>query len=90
MIYGMTSNGCRENYIGQAGTNADRVRVHKYKKQRGFRLLVKLRAVNILMCAGEAVFILFFLLFTIPEESDPLRRAKEQYFINKFVPKLNR
>lgn len=64
----MTSYGCRENYIGQARTNADRVRVHKYKKQRGFRLLVKLRAVNILMCPGEAVFILFFLLFTIPRK----------------------
>lgn len=84
----MASNECRKNYIGQTGTKlSDRVRVHKQQ--------IRDPSVRYTPCSkhfdicGRGQFEIFP-FYKVREESDQLRLAKEQYFINKFKPNLNR
>ena len=88
VIYCMTCDGCGENYIGQTGNKvSDRVRVHKQQ--------IRDPSVRNTACSehfdvcGRGQFKIFP-FYKVKEESEQLRRAKEQYFISKFKPKLNR
>lgn len=87
LIYCMTCPTCEENYIGQTGTKlADRVRVHKQQ--------IKDPTIRNTPCSehfdscGKGHFYIFP-FYKIKEENEQLRKAKEQYFISLFKPKLN-
>lgn len=79
---------CGENYIGQKGTKlADCVRVHK-QQIREPSVRNNPYSEHFDVC-GRGRFEIF-LFYKVRVESDQLRLAKGQYFINKFKRKLNR
>ena len=84
----MICPSCSEEYIGQTGTKlADRVRVHKQQ--------IKDPTVRNTPCSahfdncGHGKFIIFP-FYKVKSDNENLRRAKENFFINIFKPKLNR
>ena len=88
LIYCMICPSCSEEYIGQTGTKlADRVRVHKQQ--------IKDPTVRNTPCSahfdncGHGKFIIFP-FYKVKSDNENLRRAKENFFINIFKPKLNR
>ena len=87
LLYCMTCPTCGENYIGQTGTKlTDRVRVHK--QQIRDPTLRNTPCSGHFDSCGNGHFHIFP-FFKIKEENEQLRKAKENYFINLFKPKLN-
>ena len=87
LIYCMTCTSCGENYIGQTGTKlTDRVRVHK-QHIRDPSVRTTPCSEHFDLCANGNFHI--FPFYKINEENEQLRRAKEEYFIRLFQPKLN-
>ena len=87
IIYCATCPTCGENYIGQSNKLNARVRVHKQQ--------VKDPSVRNTPCCehfancGRGKFKIFP-FFKMWNDNDDLRRAKEDYFIKLYNPKLNR
>lgn len=88
LVYCATCPTCKENYIGQTGDHLfDRVRVHKQQ--------IRDPSVRNTPCSkhfdncGKGHFRIFP-FFKIFMDSKAFRIAKEDYFIKKFKPLLNR
>ena len=87
LIYCMTCTSCGENYIGQTGTKlADRVRVHK-QQIRDPSVRNTPCSEHFDLCANGNFLI--FPFYKLSENNEHLRRAKEDYFVKLFKPKLN-
>ena len=87
IIYCATCPTCGENYIGQSNKLNARVRVHKQQ--------VKDPSVRNTPCCehfancGRGKFKIYP-FFKMWNDNDDLRKAKEDYFIKLYNPKLNR
>ncbi|KAK3091940.1 hypothetical protein FSP39_023867 [Pinctada imbricata] len=87
LIYEMTCPNCGENYVGQTGTKlADRVRVHKQQIRDPSTRNTPCSG-HFDMCGGGSFSI--FPFYKVKEDNEQLRKAKENYFIEIFKPKLN-
>ena len=88
LIYCMTCGKCGENYIGQTGTKlADRVRVHK-QQIRDPSVRNTPCSEHFDICGNGNFYIYPF--YKVSQDNEQLRKAKEDYFIKVFHPKLNR
>ena len=83
----MTCTSCVEDYIGQTGNKlADRVRVHK-QQIRDPSVRNTPCSEHFDSCANGNFLI--FPFYKITEDNEQLRRAKEDFFVKLFQPKLN-
>jgi hypothetical protein len=87
LTYCMTCTSCGENYIGQTGIKLDdRVRVHK-QQIRDPSVRNTPCSEHFDLCANGNFLI--FPFYQLSENNEHLRRAKEDYFVKLFKPKLN-
>ena len=88
LIYCMVCPSCGDEYIGQTGTKlADRVRVHK-QQIRDPDVRNTPCSAHFDIC-GHRKFTIFP-FYKVKLDNENLRKAKENFFINIFKPKLNR
>ena len=89
LIYVITCTGCGGQYIGETGDILrNRVRVHRQQIKDPNTRMLKLSE-HIDNCSTQDPVFLICPFYKLRDEDVILRREKEQYFINKFKPKLN-
>ena len=90
-LYVLTCNACKENYIGESGDALrDRAAVHRNQiAQAQYR---KLNVSNHIYNCAKDVSPMFTIcpFYKLHNQDDIFRKEKEEYFIQKFKPSLNR
>ena len=90
-LYVLTCNACKENYIGESGdTLRHRAAVHRNQIiQAQYR---KLNVSNHVYNCAKNISPMFTIcpFYKLQNQDETFRKEKEEYFIQKFKPSLNR
>ena len=89
-LYVLTCTGCGKNYIGETKLRLrERMTLHRQQiRESGYQILPV--SEHIARCAeGKEMKFTVFPFYKMSVEDDYERRAKKQYFIEKFKPTLN-
>lgn len=88
LLYCMTCSSCGKQYIGQTGNKlSDRVRVHKQQIRDPSIRNTNCSTHFDTCCNGKFSI---FPFYKVTCENEYIRKAKEDFFINIFKPKLNK
>lgn len=90
VIYVLTCNGCKENYIGQTGDFRKRMTIHKQQIRQPQYEMISLSR-HIRNCAKDETpwFYVFPMYRFFHNSTESERVIKEKRFIEIFKPKLN-